>query len=159
MFWPELKVLSHRKCAIWQNVFMTDKPLELIQFSPLTQWLIGSSGGHEGWLSQDPLPVFSAGLGGPREQFWHGQGCPLFDVLHPAFPLSPTPKRALRTVSERLSWHVTCPKHASLSTDSCQKRFPWTHKEVDLSLHPVIDLELQGGETEKLLHALLCSQM
>ena len=20
------------------------------------------------------------------KQFWHGQGCPLFDVIHPAFP-------------------------------------------------------------------------
>ena len=24
------------------------------------------------------------------------------------------------------------------SLDSCQKRFMWTHKEVDLALHPVI---------------------
>ena len=31
---------------------------------------------------------FSAG--GPCEQFWHGQECPLFDVVHPAFPLSAT---------------------------------------------------------------------
>ena len=22
------------------------------------------------------------------EQFWLGQGCPLFDVIHPAFPLA-----------------------------------------------------------------------
>ena len=43
-------------------------------------------------------PVFSAG--GPCEQFWHGQGCPLFDVVHPAFPLpitvSPTLQGALK---------------------------------------------------------------
>ena len=37
---------------------------------------------------RDSLPVFSAG--GPCEQFWHGQGCPLFDVVHSAFPLPPT---------------------------------------------------------------------
>ena len=38
--------------------------------------------------------------GGPREQFWHGQGCPLSDVVHPAFPLQtmalPTPQGALK---------------------------------------------------------------
>ena len=28
--------------------------------------------------------------GGPCEQFWQGQGCPLFDVVHPAFPLLTT---------------------------------------------------------------------
>ena len=35
------------------------------------------------------------------------------------------------------------------SLDSCQKRFPWTHKEVDLALHPVIGLMLQVGYAEK----------
>ena len=29
------------------------------------------------------------------------------------------------------------------SLDSCQKRFLWTHKEVDLAPHPVIGLVLQ----------------
>ena len=33
--------------------------------------------------------------------------------------------------------------------DSCQKRFLWTHKEVDLAPHPVVGLALQVGETEK----------
>ena len=50
---------------------------------------IRSSGGHEVRFSRDPLPVFSAG--GLSEQFWHGHGCPLFDVVHPAaFPLPTT---------------------------------------------------------------------
>ena len=47
-----------------------------------------SSGEHEGRFSKDPLPHFSAG--GPGEQFWHGQGCPLLDVVHPAFLLPTT---------------------------------------------------------------------
>ena len=38
--------------------------------------------------------------GGPCQQFRHGQGCPLFDVVHPAFPLpttaSPTLQGALK---------------------------------------------------------------
>ena len=33
----------------------------------------------------DPLPIFSAGR--HYEQFWYGQGCPLFDVVYSAFPL------------------------------------------------------------------------
>ena len=50
--------------------------------------LIGSPWVGNEQFSTDPLPVFSAG--GPCEQFWRGQGCPLFDVVHPAFPLPTT---------------------------------------------------------------------
>ena len=35
------------------------------------------------------------------------------------------------------------------SPDSCQKRFLWTHKEVDLAPHPVVGHELQVGDAEK----------
>ena len=66
-------------------------------------------------FSRDPLPVFSAR--GHCEQFRHGQGCPLFDVVYPAFPLPttalPTLQGALKDVLERLSWRVTSPNHAS----------------------------------------------
>ena len=41
--------------------------------------------GHDGWFSWDPLPIFSEG--GLCGQFWHGQGCPLFDIVHPALAL------------------------------------------------------------------------
>ena len=51
------------------------------------------------------------------EQLWHGQRCPLFDLVHPAFPLpttaSPTLQHALKDVLKMLSWRVTCPNHAS----------------------------------------------
>ena len=40
------------------------------------------------------------------------------------------------------------------SVDSCQKRFLWTHKDVDLALQPVLGLVLQVGDTEKFPHAL-----
>ena len=40
------------------------------------------------------------------------------------------------------------------SLDSCQKRFLWTHKEVDLAPRPVVDLVLQAEDAEKFLHAL-----
>ena len=40
------------------------------------------------------------------------------------------------------------------SLDRCQKRFPWTHKEVDLAPHRVVRLVLQVGDAEKFLQAL-----
>ena len=36
-------------------------------------------------MFRNPLPVLSAGS--PCEQFWHGQGCPHFDVVYLALPL------------------------------------------------------------------------
>ena len=67
-----------------------------VQLNPLTVWVEGGGGGgHEGRFSWDPLPVFSAG--GPCEQFWHGQGCPLFNVVHPAFPLPTTASPTLQS--------------------------------------------------------------
>ena len=40
------------------------------------------------------------------------------------------------------------------SLDSCQKRFLWTHKGVDLAPHPVVGLVLQVGDAEKFPQAL-----
>ena len=40
------------------------------------------------------------------------------------------------------------------SPDSCRKRFLWTHKEVDLALHPVSGLVLQRNSAEKFSQAL-----
>ena len=53
-------------------------------------------------------------------------------------------------ILERLSWRVTCPTHASLRLLTVAgKRFLWTHKEVDLALHPVVGPVLQVGDVEK----------
>ena len=53
-------------------------------------------------------------------------------------------------VLERLSWRLTYPEPRKIpSVASCQKRFLWTHKEVDLASHPVVGLVLQVGDTEK----------
>ena len=41
-----------------------------------------------------------------------------------------------------------------LSLDNYQKRFLWTHNEVDLAPHPVIGLVLQEEDAEKFLSAL-----
>ena len=35
------------------------------------------------------------------------------------------------------------------SLDSCQKRFLWTHKELNFASHPAVGLVLQVGDTEK----------
>ena len=40
------------------------------------------------------------------------------------------------------------------SLDSCQKRFLWTHKAVDLAPHPVVGLVFQVGDAEKFPQAL-----
>ena len=76
---------------------------------------IGSSGWHERRFSRYLLPVFS--VGGLCQQFWQGQGCPLFDVAHPAFSM-PTTASPLQVpwgmFLERLSWRVICPNIASV---------------------------------------------
>ena len=40
------------------------------------------------------------------------------------------------------------------SLDSCQKKFLWTHKEIDLAPHLIAGLVLQIGDTEKFPLAL-----
>ena len=120
----------------------------------MTDWVIG---GHEGRFSRDPFSVFSAG--GPCEQFWHGQRCPLFDVVHPAFPLpttaSPILQGALKNGFGEVVVACDMPEPCKFpSLDSCQKRFLWVHKEAGLALHPVVGLVLQVGESEKLPRAL-----
>ena len=44
----------------------------------------GGDGGHDRRFGGHFPPVFS--VGGHCEQFWHGQECPLFEFVHPAFP-------------------------------------------------------------------------
>ena len=71
-------------------------------------------------------------VGDPCKQFWHGQGCPLFDFVNPAFPLpttsSPIPQGALKVSFGEAVMPVTCPKHASFRlliaarTGSCGTR-------------------------------------
>ena len=108
-------------------------------------------------VSSGPLPVLSSG--GPCKQFWRGQGCPLIDVVHPAFSLlttmSPTFQSALKDGFEEAV--VACDMSEPCkfpSLNSCQKRFLWTHKEVDLVPHSVVGLVLQVGDMEKFPEAL-----
>ena len=93
------------------------------------------------------------------EQLWHGQGCPLFDVGHPAFPLpttaSPTLQGALKDgFGEALLVCDMLKPCKILSLDNYLKTFLWTHKKVNLASHPVVGLVLQVGDREKFPHAL-----
>ena len=104
--------------------------------------------GRRGNMTEASVEVVfqSFSAGGHCKQFWHGQECPLFDAVHPAFPLptmaSPTLQGALKDGLERLSWRTceTCPNHAIPSLDSCQKRLLWTHEEADSCCAPVVGL-------------------
>ena len=50
---------------------------------------------------------------------------------------------------------VTCLNHTSFHLLTvAKKRFLWTHKEVDLTLNPVVGLVLQVGDVEKFPQAL-----
>ena len=94
------------------------------------------------------------------QQFWHEQGCPLFDVVHPAFPLPttvwPTRRAALGNGLREAVVACYMPEPRKFpSLDSCHKRFPWTHThtEIDVASHPVVGLVLQVGDVEKFLQA------
>ena len=92
-------------------------------------------GRHAERLSRDPFPVFSAG--GLCRQFWHGQRCPLFDVVHPALPLpttaSPTLQGALKDGFGEAEVACNMPEpYKSSSLDSRRKRFLWTYREAGL---------------------------
>ena len=80
------------------NVGICSKKLKMVFIQNSVLWPRRSSRGHDRRFSKDPLPVFSAG--GPCEQYLHGQGCPFFDVVHPAILLptkaSPTLEGALK---------------------------------------------------------------
>ena len=109
-----------------QLVYAWNMNISQFQFS-LAPWQIGSSGGHEGHFSRDPLPVFSAGC--PCEQFWHGPGCSLFEAVHPVFPLptteSPTHTGTLKDGFGKAVMACDMPEPWKiLPLDRCQKEVP-----------------------------------
>ena len=69
--------------ALFQITHQTWLSISSVQSSPLTYWVMGG-GGARGTIQQ------RSSSEGPCEQYWHGQGCPVFDVVHPAFPLLTT---------------------------------------------------------------------
>ena len=68
---------------------------------------------------------------------------------------SPTLQGALKDGFGEVVVEHDMPKPCKfLSLNSCQKRFPWTHKEVDLAPHLIIGLVLHVGDVEKFPKAL-----
>ena len=67
--------------------------------------------------------------GGPFEQFWHGQECPFFDIIHPAFspPItaSPTFQGALKDGFGEAVVACDMPESCTFpSLDSCPEEVP-----------------------------------
>ena len=64
--------------------------------------------------------------------------------------LSPTLQGALKDDFEEAVVAYDMPEPCKFqSLDSCQKRFLWTHKDVDLVPRPAVRLALQAGDAEK----------
>ena len=63
-----------------------------VQLNPLTDWVVA---GPRGTIQQE-IVFLSFSTGGRCEQFRHERGCPLFDVVHPTFPLPTTASPVLR---------------------------------------------------------------
>ena len=96
-------------CLLWNDQRWSLSPSCQAQFSSVQSL---DRLGH--WV----ILVFS--VGGSCEQFWQGQGFPLFDAVHPAFlllisviPHPSTPKMPWRMVLEKLLWCVTSLNDAS----------------------------------------------
>ena len=96
--------------------------------------------------------------GGHHEQSWRREGCPLFDVVHPALPLLATASSTLQGALKDgfgeavMACDMLEPcKFPSL--DCCQERFLWTHKVIDFVPYPAIGLVVQVGDTEKFPNA------
>ena len=79
--------------------------------------------------------------------------CLMLSIHH--FMTSPTFQGVLKYGFGEAVVACDMPKRCKFpSLDSCQKRFLWTHDQVDLAAHPVVDLVLQVEDTEKFPHAL-----
>ena len=92
--WHWNRYLRSANNNILQTRQTTKNPAQFSSVQSL-DWL-GHQVEHQGQFSRDSLPVFSAG--GSCEQFCHRQGCPLFDIVHPAFPLLTTALPTLQGV-------------------------------------------------------------
>ena len=149
---PSLVTLSAPCQSLHPNLFSSVPSLD-----PLGSQ--GGGGEREGQLSRDAHQLFSSG--GPCEQSWHVQGCPLFDVVHLAFPLpttvSPTLQGALKDGFGEAAVVCNVPKPCQfLFLDSYRKKFLWIHNEADLAPHQVIGLVIQVGDTENFcMHLVL----
>ena len=101
----------------------------------------------------DSAKILSQSL--PREAIVSSSGTdidhPLFDVVHPAFPLatavSPNLRGALMEgCGEAVVARDMLEPCEFLPLDRCQKGVLWARKEVDFAPHPVVGLLICGGK-------------
>ena len=118
-----------------------------VRFSLSTDWGVGDM--RDGLaeilpqcLQMEPI-VSSSGM---------GQGCPRFDDAHSHFlcrpqRLDPFVQDALKDDFGEAVLARDVPEPCEFaSLDSCQKRIPWAHKEVDFAPQQVVGLVLQEGD-------------
>ena len=76
----------------FQRLLSANHPPASVVYSSSGLWPTGSSWGHDGRLSRDPLPVFFwfCFAGDYRKQFLRGQRCRLFGDVRLTFPLPTT---------------------------------------------------------------------
>ena len=116
--------------------------------------------GRRGDMKDDSAEILfqSFSAGGPCEQFWHGQGCPHFDIVLPAFQLpitaSPALQGALKDGFGEAVVMCDMPEPRKFQF-LVPAEFLWTHKEVDLAPHPVVGLALQVEDAESFLRHLV----
>ena len=118
-FWSVKPFVSKSMRADRKTIEKAGKhPITVQSLNRLGRRLGGARrGGVEQLFNRDPLQV--ASVGGHCQQFWHWQGRPLFDVVHPAFP-PPTQKDGFGETVIVFDMPELC-KFPSL--ESCQKRF------------------------------------
>ena len=120
-------------------------------------WSIALSGGHEGWFSRDPLASLFCRRSLWAVLAWAGLSslwcCPssISSAKPWHHPPSKVPWRTFQGGYHGV-WQAWTMQFLFL--DSCQKRFLWTHREVDHILHPVVGLVLQVGDADKFLQAI-----
>ena len=86
-------------------------------------------------------------IGSNRTKRANFRGSPLFQATYNI-------KTEKQTTDTTYLVSVGCGRLAEGKEHETEKRFLWTHKEVDLAPHPVVGLVLQVGDTEKFPHAL-----
>ena len=102
------------------------------QVSPLTDQVVEAPKRR---FRRDLLTVFFAG--GHREQFRHGQGCPLLDAIRPAFLLRGT----LRSDFGKALMTRDMPEACEFPfLAGCLKGFLWVHKELKLATYPLVGI-------------------
>ena len=126
---------GNTQCAVMRTTFMcvcVFDSFSSVHYRLKSDWVVWGRLG-----SGDPLPVFSPSAGGHCGQSWHGHGCPLSDVVHPAL-LPTTELPTFQGALNNVLGEASVSRYVFPSLERCQKRFLWAHRKADLTPHPVV---------------------